>query len=233
MFEFKDLPAGRYSISATRSGYLRLQTGQRRPGEPGRPIQLIDAQRVTNADFALPRSGSITRRITDELGDPLGDVSIFPAHWKYFRGKRRMVPVSGGGPFNRTDETGQFRITGLEPGEYFVLATSRTTWTVDDHPDEKIGFLPTYSGGTANPIEAQRIKLAMGQEASAGDFAMVPGRVATISGTATYSSGLPIAGESINMMQEFAGPGSSSSFGMQVAEGEPRRLIRDQQRRAG
>ena len=221
VFEFKDLPAGRYSLSATRSGYLRLQYGQRRPGEPGRPIQLIDAQRITNADFALPRSGSITGRITDELGDPLGDVSIFPAQWKYFRGKRRMVPVSGGGPFNRTDETGQFRITGLEPGEYFVLATSRTTWTVDDHPDEKIGFLPTYSGGTANPMEAQRIKLAMGQEASAGDFAMVPGRVATISGTATYSSGLPIAGESINMVQEFAGPGSSSSFGMQGAKVNP------------
>ena len=64
-------------------------------------------------------------------------------------------------------------------------------------------------------MEAQRIKLAMGQEASAGDFAMVPGGWRRSSGTATYSSGLPIAGESINMMQEFAGPGSSSSFGMQ------------------
>ena len=218
IFEFKDLPAGRYTVSATRPGYLRLQYGQRRPGEPGRPIQLGDGQRVTNADFSLPRSGSITGRITDELGDPLPDVSIYPAQWKYFRGKRRMVPVAGGGPFNRTDETGQFRITGLEPGEYFVMATTRTTWTVDDRPEEKIGFLPTFSGSTANPVEAQRIKVTMGQESSAGDFAMVPGRVATISGTAMYSSGLPMAGESINVTQEFAGPGSSSSFGIQGAK---------------
>ena len=218
IFEFKDLPPGRYTVAATRPGYLRLQYGQRRPGEPGRPIQLADAQRVTNADFALPRSGSITGRVTDEVGDPLPDVSIYPAQWKYFRGKRRMVPVAGGGPFNRTDETGQYRITGLEPGEYFVLATTRSTWTVDDRPEEKIGFLPTYSGGTGNPLEAQRIKVAMGQEASAGDFAMVPGRVATVSGTAMYSSGLPIAGESINVTQEFAGPGSSSSFGIQGAK---------------
>ena len=221
VFEFKDLPAGRYTLTATRPGFIRLQYGQRRPGEPGRPIQLADAQRFADANFSLPRTGAIAGRITDELGDPMPDVSIYPAQWKYYRGKRRMVPVSGGGPFNRTDETGQFRITGLEPGEYFVLATTRTTWTVDDRPDEKIGFLPTYSGGTANPTSAAAIKVAMGQEASAGDFAMVPGRVASIAGTATYSSGLPIAGESINVNQEFSGPGSSSSFGIQGAKVNP------------
>jgi protocatechuate 3,4-dioxygenase beta subunit len=220
-FEFKDLPAGRYTLTATRSGFIRLQYGQRRPGEPGRPIRLEDGQRVDNADLALPRTGSITGRITDELGDPLADVSIFPAQWKYFRGKRRLVPVAGGGPFNRTDDTGQFRITGLEPGDYVVLATTRTTWTVDDKPDERIGFLPTYSLGTANPTDATSVKVAMGQEAGIGDFAMVPGRVASISGTATYSSGLPLAGESIGMMQEFAGPGSSSSFGMQGSKVNP------------
>ena len=220
-FEFKELPAGRYTLTATRSGFIRLQFGQRRPGEPGRPIKLEDGQRVDSADFALPRTGSIAGRITDELGDPLADVSIFPAQWKYFRGKRRLVPVAGGGPFNRTDDTGQFRITGLEPGDYVVLATTRTTWTVDDKPDERIGFLPTYSAGTASPTEATSVKVAMGQEAVIGDFAMVPGRVASISGTATYSSGLPFAGESINMNQEFAGPGSSSSFGMPGAKVNP------------
>ena len=45
--------------------------------------------------------------------------------WKYFRGERRMVVVPGGGVFNRTDDTGGYRITGLDPGEYFVMATTR------------------------------------------------------------------------------------------------------------
>jgi len=216
VFEFKDLPAGRYNLVAVRSGFLRLQYGQRRPGEPGRPLQIADGEHVGNADFALPRSGSISGHITDELGDPLGGVNIYPAQWRYFRGRRRMVPISGGGSggFSQTDDTGYFRISGLDPGDYFVLATTRTTWTVDDKPNERIGFLPTYSGGTANPGEAMRIKVAMGQEASTGDFAMVPGRVASISGIATYSSGQPMAGESVNMLQEFAGPNWSSQFGM-------------------
>jgi hypothetical protein len=214
-FEFKDLPAGRYTISATRPGFLRVQYGQRRPGEPGRAVVLADGQRLETVDMSLPRTGWITGRIVDELGDPLAGVSIYPAQWKYFRGKRRLVPVSEGGiGFNQTDDTGQFRLTNLEPGEYFVLAYTRTTWTVDDKPTERIGYLPTYSGGTANPTEAARIKVGVGQEAPVGDIAMVPGKVASLSGMATYSNGMPLAGESINLTQEFSGPGRSSSFGM-------------------
>jgi len=127
-FEFKDLPPGRYTIAAAKPGFIRLQYGQKRPGEPGRPVQLGEAQHEEHVDFALPRAGWITGRIVDETGDPLPGVSVYPAQWRYFRGKRRLVPVaSGSAAFNQTDDTGQFRITGLEPGEYFVIATTRTT----------------------------------------------------------------------------------------------------------
>src|SRR5262245_32168378 len=222
VYEFKDLPAGRYTITATRAGFVKLQYGQRRPGEPGRPVQLGDGQRAENLDFSMPRAGWITGRITDELGDPMPGVTIYPAQWRYFRGRRRIVPVSSGSAaFNQTDDTGQYRITGLEPGDYFVLATTRTTWTVDGHPDQRIGFLPTFSGGTSNPADAMRIRVGMGQESPAGDFAMVPGKVATVAGTATYASGQPLAGETVNMTQEFSGPGASSSFGMQGGKVNP------------
>ena len=119
----------------------------------------------------------------------------------------------GGAAFNETDETGQFRITGLEPGEYFVVGHTRTTWTVDGKPTERIGFLP-LSPGTANAAEAMRVKLGLGQDVNIGDLPLVPGRVATISGVATRANGQPIAGETVNRSQVFEGPGASSSFGM-------------------
>jgi hypothetical protein len=168
---------------------------------------------MTTADFALPRASTLVGRITDEVGDPLPGASIFPMQWKYFRGRRRLVPVSGGGPFNRTDDTGGYRITGLEPGEYFVMATTRDAWNDENNPEERIGFLPSYSGSTSNPTAAQRVRVGLGQEVTVPDFAMVPGRVGTISGTVMSSSGTPLAGESVSLSQEFAGPGSMSSFG--------------------
>src|SRR5437867_3005990 len=43
-YEIKDLPAGRYTVTVTRSGYLRLSYGQRRPYEQGKPLQVATGQ---------------------------------------------------------------------------------------------------------------------------------------------------------------------------------------------
>src|SRR5215207_376364 len=37
-YEFIELPAGRYSVSATKAGFVTLQYGQRRPYEAGTPV---------------------------------------------------------------------------------------------------------------------------------------------------------------------------------------------------
>jgi len=68
-YEFADLPAGRYTNSVSRNGYLSLQYGQRRPGEPPKPLQVADGQAIDKLDFALPRSGVISGRLSDETGD--------------------------------------------------------------------------------------------------------------------------------------------------------------------
>ncbi len=133
--------------------------------------------------------------------------------WKYFRGERRMVVVPGGGVFNRTDNTGGYRITGLDPGEYFVMATTRDSWNEEANPKERIGFLPTYSGGTPHPAECDTGEGRSRAGSDRSGLRAQPGRIGTISGMATNSSGAPLVGQSISVMQEFSGPGASSSFG--------------------
>lgn len=39
-FEIKELPAGRYTVTASKGGFVSLQYGQRRPSESGTPIEL-------------------------------------------------------------------------------------------------------------------------------------------------------------------------------------------------
>src|SRR5437764_1330609 len=57
-YEFRDLPAGRFNVSVSKSGFVTMQFGQNRPYEPGRPIELVDGQVMNKADVALPR-GSV------------------------------------------------------------------------------------------------------------------------------------------------------------------------------
>src|SRR5262245_46779558 len=43
-FEIRELPAGRYNMTASKGGFVSLQYGQRRPTESGTPIELAAAQ---------------------------------------------------------------------------------------------------------------------------------------------------------------------------------------------
>src|SRR5262245_23575708 len=47
-YEIKELPAGRYTVTVTRSGYVQLRYGQRRPFETGKQLQVNDRQLVDN-----------------------------------------------------------------------------------------------------------------------------------------------------------------------------------------
>src|SRR5262245_5688198 len=42
-YEFTELPAGRYTVEANKTGYVTSQYGQTRPNQPGKQIQVADA----------------------------------------------------------------------------------------------------------------------------------------------------------------------------------------------
>ena len=130
-YEIKDLPAGRYTIVVTRSGYLTLRYGQRRPLEQGKPLQVLDKQVVDNVDFSLPRMSIIAGRVMDETNEPVAGAMVLALRSMYFEGRRQLVPMFGAGN-TQTDDAGQYRILGLVPGTYYVMATMRDTWTASE-----------------------------------------------------------------------------------------------------
>jgi Carboxypeptidase regulatory-like domain len=209
-YEIKDLPAGRYSMTVARSGYLTLRYGQRRPLEQGKPLQISDKQLVDNVDFSLPRMSLITGHITDEVNEPISGVQVWAMRSTYFEGRRKLVPVGN----IMSDDSGQYRILGLVPGTYYVMATMRETWTVTDGGVEQVmGYAPTYFPGTTSVGDARRVTVAVGQEASNTDFSLIPGRAAKVSGTAVDSRGRPLGGQGVSVNQEFRGPNNMMMFG--------------------
>lgn len=208
-YEFTDLPAGRYTLRVTRSGYLPLAYGQRRPGELGRPLDLADKQTAEKADFALPRVGVISGRVVDEYGEPMSNVNLWVLESQYYQGAKRLATT---GAHSSTDDSGRYRLIGLAPGEFVVMAQTRETWHGEKDPDHEYAYAQTYYPGTATPSQAGRIKLGMGQEVPNVDFALIAGRTAKVSGVVTTSTGAPAEGEEVNLLFEVGGPNMKSIF---------------------
>jgi hypothetical protein len=104
-YEFRDLPAGRFNMSATKSGFVTVQYGQTRPYESGKTIELVEAQVLDKADIAMPRGSVIAGRVLDEFGDPVADAMVNAMRSAWTGGRRRLQPS---GRVAQTNDLGQY-----------------------------------------------------------------------------------------------------------------------------
>ena len=216
-FELAGLPAGRWTIRASKTGYVEQQFGQRSAFASADPITLVDGQRFV-ADFRLSRGGAISGRVVDEFGDPLAGANVSALRLQSSPDGARTVRTGTGVP---SDDNGSYRIYGLPPGQYYVsvndpsaarmiLLTSpdgsidAQTFTIEGgfspavtavrgsiNP-ERTSYAPTYYPGTANITEAQRLNMGLGEEQMGINLTIVPIRAAKITGRVMGSNGTPL-----------------------------------------
>ncbi|HQZ38853.1 MAG TPA: carboxypeptidase-like regulatory domain-containing protein [Vicinamibacterales bacterium] len=190
-FEIRDLAAARYTLTASKGGFVTLQYGQRRPGESGTPLEVADGQTLDKLVIGLPRGSVIGGRVTDEYGEPVANALVMALRYAYAGGARRLMPA---GARDTTDDQGSYRLFGLPPGEYLVSAVLRTG-NVTDPGDDLSGYAPTYFPGTPSPTEAQRVRLDLAQENTAVSFGLVATRLVQLSGQVISSTtGTPPSG---------------------------------------
>jgi hypothetical protein len=227
-FEFTDLPAGRYTLSASKAGYVRLSFGQRRPLQAGTPLQLVGGQALKGVDFRLPRGSAITGHLYDENGDPLPGATVVAARYQYAQGLRQLVSAGTA----QTDDRGEYRVWGLNPGEYFVSALARNPQASPrggfafSGPGGAGGFFgrgrgappgppgsdalqveayaPTYFPGVPSANEARVVSVSLGAEAAGIDFRVLLVRASRLTGRVTHADGSLATGGSVNLIPEAA-----------------------------
>jgi protocatechuate 3,4-dioxygenase beta subunit len=179
-FLLKDVPAGRYKFFALHAGYVKLNYRSRGGAEDGAVLSLRAGQKVDDILFRLTRAAVITGILTSESGEPLTGAMVAALRKPtedeiedQNRGARQRQFVTVGA--SRTDDRGQYRIFGLNPGEYYLRATDLT------YPDAAFGleqdywvqqnmgseYAPAYYPGTAQLGQAETISVRAGEETQA------------------------------------------------------------------
>ena len=122
-FAFDNLPAGRFTLTGSRPGYITSAYGATAPGRPGTPISLAAGQRVADITLRIAKGAVITGRVIDADGSPVQDVHVALLRARQAQAAATLPsPTSGVASTAVTDDRGIYRIFDLEAGEYLVAA---------------------------------------------------------------------------------------------------------------
>ena len=220
-FAFTGQPAGRFTLSAAKAGWVTGYFGVRGAGRgPGTTVAVGGGQKVT-ADLTMTRGAVIAGRIVNQFGQPQADVQPVVMEFRTIASERVLSFVRGGVTprLSATDDRGEYRIYGLPPGTYVVsampapaMALSATRETTADEiqwarrntgavasqaapppaQGAAVGLAPVFYPGTSDAAAATPIVLAAGAERTGIDFAMVPVPMAKVDGNLTRSDGQPV-----------------------------------------
>jgi hypothetical protein len=191
-FEISQVPAGSYTVSASRAGYLTARFGQ--PGQPEQPIDITKDEIVDGVNVALFRGSAVSGRIVDDRGEPYEGVRVEVLHLQYVRGHRVAVAAV---PASLTNDIGEYRVGGLQAGSYTIRASSTDNWEGDDGTTHVYAI--TYFPGTAAADQSRTLTLAREQELTGLDFQLIPGNAGRVVGTVTDAAGAPIASQVVNL----------------------------------
>jgi len=118
-FVLSGVTPGTYRLYATRNGgYVPAEFGQRTATGEGISFQLAPGQMMTGVVLQMSPTGTITGRVYDRDGEPLGKAQVQALRSVYRDGRRTMTIIQS----VETNDRGEYRLFWLAPGQYYVSA---------------------------------------------------------------------------------------------------------------
>jgi len=191
-YQFTEVRAGSYRVSASRNGFITADHGQQQSGQPGTVITLRDRQRLDRVDVALPRGAIITGTVSDAQGEPIEGLGMHV--WRLqTRGGRHVAESVSGVPNRRTDDRGRYRISALPPGTYYVVAAEdpyspSSPGIIYDLP----GVRRSYYPGVPTLSQASVVRVDVGVDAPGADMTFLPADSFRVTGIALDARDQPV-----------------------------------------
>lgn len=174
-FFLRDLDPGSYLLTAQRNGFARQAYGERAPGRPGTPLNIVGGQLLKDVVFRLVPGGAISGRVTDATGEALDGITVQIVRSAYDPNGKRTFQTVGSA---RTNDRGEYRVYWITPGRYYVNASpNRSPFDfspIGPNSNEvaESGYVLTYYPGATDPSTAAPIEVLPGAELSTIDFTL-------------------------------------------------------------
>jgi hypothetical protein len=187
-FVFEALPGDSYRLSARKPGFIPIEFGQRRPVERGQRLPLAEGEQLDKVDLVLPATSAIAGAIVDEYGEPLEDVSVRLLQIVFGADRRIAIDVAGARA-SASNDLGRFRVFGIPPGQYLVLAGA------GPRPGDGVpGYTGSFFPSAASIVDAQLVTVDLSQETAGITIGLVRGSNLRVAGTAVGADGRPLVG---------------------------------------
>jgi len=163
-YRFGNVFQGNYNVSVDAPGFVVVKDGQ--PSERPRSISLSSGETISGIDFAMVPGGIVTGTVTDSNGKPIVKEQI-----RLIQVEPNPNPNPNASPAPdsayygaRTDNLGNYRVTGVPSGRYKVAAGPSFTAlaSINGRPANPRAFYPNAS----DESKAQVVEVKEGEEVS-------------------------------------------------------------------
>ena len=177
------------AVILTSQAVDRIPNGQTRVVIPAPP------NAMPIAPFQASIRGAITGAVVDEAGEPIEGLTVRALRAKTIDGRTMLEPLPPSST-RRTDDRGRYRLFGLLPGTYYVVASDPPA--VVSPGGQPLHVSPhVFYPGRPSAGEALSLRVDGGAEVAGIDLAFAPYRGATVTGQAHASTGRLVSGIAI------------------------------------
>ena len=196
-FTFPALAAGTYRLTAQRESFVIDITAA--------PMVAVATGRATPLTLEMQRAAAIVGEVRDERGNPRSGVQV--AAVRKVAGGTAVAP---GRPL-LTNDLGEFRVDGLLPGEYIVLASPPNVLPRDE------ALVPTYYPATTDREAAATVRVGPGDTAPNIFIMMASAPAFSISGVVVDEQGRPLSRAVVSFVAQANRTSAPGQAGIQAS----------------